>query len=659
MKRTRFRSNFLMRSISFSALGFFLLSFPASKFVFAESGMRIIEFSEFGESQDPISENSAIEEKEPASKESENAQAASVSETELPSASRLCGKILPDEVMKAAVEDFSPEIRRSYEPGCVLESVHFWVEADSFWKRNAPELAASVQSLERICREAELTAALWRSPIPNAGQSGTSPQSAASFLAAAYDFSGKRIRLRVAVPTTDGSGSETHSRSKPDRALGPNSSSAGLTGSCRFEIFEEGPMLTLELSDFSLLQESEWNQQIRRAVFRSVLHDGNESLLFPVWLQDGLEMVFAGIPSPSEKDLPLVSFLPQLPVHSQEFQAMNAALQDSALQDSAALWVRYFLTSDDARNFFPFWNALGQAYRDANEEWTQTQNAGAEKPFSPPASSRWSGTSSRNQGTQSDSELDFSDEIQSRLEFFARKLESQTQNETFAGWRKAPDSGQVRVFWRPEAEVLNAPVRENQPVPTLVLPDSRKKQLLEMAQVLKIANQYQTVSSSNSGTETHGIRIYEFENPRKFHQISAASEVTAPDETETADAETADAEMTDAVTADDLQRLEDVYAWFARGSNPRQTLGVDGTILSAALAPRQVETLFHPKDRAYLLQDYGGNPVLSATFEDGSVLHAILEKNGNASRVPKVRVLGVETPDPDAVEADEISRQEN
>ncbi|MDO4629049.1 MAG: hypothetical protein Q4C70_07685, partial [Planctomycetia bacterium] len=72
--------------------------------------------------------------------------------------------ILPPDFVAEKLAACPIQIQRSYVPGVALESTHFLVEADSHWAQKADQLVRTVQTLEFIRNEAELTASLWRNP---------------------------------------------------------------------------------------------------------------------------------------------------------------------------------------------------------------------------------------------------------------------------------------------------------------------------------------------------------------------------------------------------------------------------------------------------------------------------------------------------------------
>lgn len=93
----------------------------------------------------------------------------------------------------------------------------------------------------------------------------------------------------------------------------------------------------------------------------------------------------------------------------------------------------------------------------------------------------------------------------------------------------------------------------------------------------------------------------------------------------------------------DLAPLMRVYEWFIQNGNTQHTtLGPHGEILLSSKSEKQIKKLFYPRNRGYLLQEYDGKPVLTATLSTGEVFHVILELDSEEPSRYIVRVLAQE-----------------
>lgn len=545
-------------------------------------------------------------------------------ETVLPTAILREIRILPTEITEEENARSHVQILRSYKPGVLLESPHFLVEADENWSRNAQGLTQVIQKMEAVRHEAEMTAALWRNTasIRNEMQN--------SKISLTPEFSGEKLRLRVLTPGTHPAADIEISRSERFENLNPNSEKV-----CFFEKTEDNNvLLTMEIPSVQALEKAEVQTNLREEIFQTVLYDGREDSVFPLWLQTGLTAVFSGerfsgkIPTPIR--------ISQLQAASE-----NGSPLDFQFQSASELWLCYFLSGNDSRQFFPFFSELNRLYK---------QGIFALKTASPEEIQRL---------------------FSRQMEDFVRHGEQTPSNPMIpiTAWVNAPELQEPAVFWTPSVPVLNAEVRENQPFSVAQLPSEWKNVIQEMAVILKITAIYQTQNTSREALVS-GMKIVEFGKMKEFRALKKSDSYVkteinneekegktvsdADEETENSKYEmsTKMNEVTeensesesDAVTSEDIQRLEDVFQWVSDSRSDFQTLYPDGSLLSSRWNSERLTFLFHPKDRAYLLQEYEGKNVLSATFQDGSAIHVILEPAKDGSR-PSVRVLGYEFPE--------------
>ena len=507
--------------------------------------------------------------------------------------------ILPDEVLGRKMPEFRHQIQRSYVPGCTLESTHFLVETDPYWKDRAPQLMKIVQLAEETRWESELVASLWRIPFftSSTPRNLDAPMVPSRDLKSGKDvlkpeFSGERIRLRIVTPEN----------------------SSFQTGSCHLAQSDDGVVLTITTENLQEVDRLGLHRSLRRETFYSMLRDGKENLIFPQWLQNGLADVFAGQEAaPSKRSENLLSCLSRV----------SRDPEDAHGQTAVSL-VRYCLTSNDGKAFFPFWDQLAKMY-----------SMGCESLRELGGNRLLSALEEKVRKNQRNS--------QELLRRFFSEIESNPRNESFAGWQKSLTSvsvgNPVRVFWFPEAQILNGETQEL-PLPKIDLDESWKVAFLEMAQILKFTSlspqgrnfqNSQTAPGTTSESQSHGVKIQEFGENRT--QDYSPSDQESPEEN------------SQTVTAEDLQKLESVFDWLVKNPQSALSLNADGSVFSEYFIPGQLNKLFHPQDRTYLLQEYNGNLVLSATFQDDYVLHVIMEKSPQASGVPEIRILGIEKPE--------------
>lgn len=581
--------------------------------------------------------------------------------------------ILPPEILKAETEKFSPDIRRSYSSGIALESFHFEVEAAGRWERNALQLAQVLKQIEEIRYEADLTASLWRQPFFTAdmrsGRMLLSPNK--EQIPYRTSAPAKRMRLRIC-----------------DSAVGMESSRSSMKP-CRLENRRGEVCLTITLSSIHDFQSEEFLRDAREVLFRSALHDGKENLIFPIWLQEGLTSVFAGgfgQESESFRKALSLSELTEISenavksndstgygaVRNTETLSARRLLEEDVLfKNSSALWVRYFLGANSGKTFFSFWGSLNRICSFAEREMELRERENESKAWSSeqllfqlsPQIQRESGDWLRLLKKASESRVEG---VYSGSGTLAVQAFGGERPQNFAEWLQKPNSGEIPVWDSAEALVLNASVSENQPLPVQKLTEKQKEAFGDMALLLQIVNAYRKANSENGfslGKKTEeGVLIQEFGKSRELRRFSTIAshenleentqENVSPDSDSEGEKTADDSQK---VTAEELQRLEDVYAWFVSGESMVESLFFDfnGYPVSPVLRDAELEKLFHPKDRAFLLQEYEGNPVLSATFTDGSVLHVILDENegkkSDSERLaPGIRIFGMEAPETEA-----------
>lgn len=609
----------------------------------------------------------------------------SVEVTDLSAENPVPLRILPREITESEQERFHASISRSRTPGFVLESPHFQVETDAKWGRNTQELVQIVQKLESVLHEAELTASLWRKPLPHsvgdsaAGNSASGVSdvgvSASSKVALSASSSGQKMRLCVVTPGTEAASKSTFHRSytrtapemrsysdatlqraaqyakynqiyvQESTVVGNSQTSEEPAGPCRFEVFDEGPVFTLEIASSRDFETKDFQSEIRREAFRTILYDGQESVTFPVWLQEGLLDAFAG-------EIPLTIQNTQIAQFSQNtiplsrLQSLTeGGSTDSHFRDASRLWLAYFLTGNQSRQFFPFFTQLNQIH-ERGLKALETQNF---------------------------------EEVQRSatfaLETFVRHGEQNLQNPwiPMAEWAKTPDVQKPRVLWQSAAIDLRWDFVDENSAKTFDLPAEWKNVLQEMALILEMANEFQNrrweagvtsfPSNYSQTTLPDGMKIVEFSAPKTFGEPKRTENTpfkTVPEGSETvpegskpaqegsetaADAsETAKNEDETEVTPEDIQKLEDVFQWASNSSNSVQYWTSDGSLLSSCWDSNRILQLFHPAGRAYLLQEYNGSNLLSATFSDGSVLHVRWDPSSEGKR-PAVWILGGESPE--------------
>lgn len=520
-------------------------------------------------------------------------------EVEIPLVRKAAAPILPEEVLARKKPEFHNQIEKSYKPGCTLESTHFLVETDPYWRVSVPQLVKIVQLAEETRWESEVVASLWREPLFTAS---TFRNLNASLVPSRDlksgkdvlkpEFSGKRIRLRVVSPEN----------------------SAFQPSSCHLDSTEYGVVLTITAEKVQELDRSDLRRSLRRETFYSMLGDGQEDLIFPQWLQDGLADVFAGQEAvPSRRAGNLLFCLSRL----------GSEPEDAHGQTAVSL-VRYCLTSNDGKAFFPFWAQLANMYSTGRQSLSEL---GGNRLLS--------ALEEKVRQNQMNS--------QELLRKFFSEMDADPRNESFVNWQNSLTSvsggNAVRVFWRPEAQVLNGETAKPS-LARLGLDESWKTIFLEMAQVLKFVSLSpqgrdlqisQAASEAAWGTQAHGVKILEF-GESQFPGPSPASQEPSNEDSQTA-------------TAEDLQKLELVLDWLIKNPQSALSLNADGSVFSEIFIPGQLDKMFHPQDRNYLLQEYQGNLVLSATFQDDYVLHVIMEKSSQTSGAPEIRILGIEKPE--------------
>lgn len=521
-------------------------------------------------------------------------------EVEIPMMRKVSAPILPEEVLAREMPKFHSQIQQSDKPGFILESTHFLIEADPYWAQRTPQLVKIVQLAEETRCESELVASLWRNPVftssnPRDWNAPMVPSRSLSSGANVLkpEFSGNRLRLRA-----------VHPENSPSRVT-----------SCQLTPEENELVLVIAAENIQEFDRLGLRRRLRREIFYTTLCDGLESQIFPRWLQNGLADVFSGQEAtPFRRDGKLLSLL----------SVLAQSPEDSHGQTAVSL-VRYCLTSNDGKAFFPFWEQLARMYRKGG---SALQELGE--------NCLLSALEEKIRENQR-----FSQEIMAN---FFKELESNRLNETFTNWQNSLTSvsggDSVRVFWFPEAQLLNEETADHQ-LPRLGMDESWKEVFLEMVQVLKLTDlglgspSFQSFLKAQAEAvareQTQGAKIQEFSENQTLDSILASRE--APQE---------DPLTSEAV---EQQKLEWVFEWLKKNPQSAISLNGDGSIFFESFSPGRLQKIFHPQDRTYLLQEYGGNLVLSATFLDDYVLHVIMEKSPQTPGVPEIRILGIEKPE--------------
>lgn len=521
-------------------------------------------------------------------------------EVEIPMMRKISAPILPEEVLVREIPKFHSQIQQTSKPGFILESTHFLIEADPYWAAKMAQLVKIVQLAEETRCESELVASLWRNPIFTSSNPrdlnapmvpSQSLKSGANVLRP--EFSGRRIRLRV-----------VHPENSPFHVT-----------SCQLTPEDNQQFLLISAENIQEFDRLGLRRRMRREIFYTTLCDGQENRIFPRWLQNGLADVFSGqeaTPSSREENLLF------------RLSALAQSPEDSHGQTAVSL-VRYCLTSNDGKVFFPFWEQLARMYQNGG---TSLQGLGEHCLLS--VLEEKVGENQR-----------FSQEV---MRNFFRELESNRRNESFTNWQKSLTSvsggDSVRVFWFPEAQILNVETTNPQ-LPRLGLDESWKEAFLEMVQVLKMTDLgrnspnflsfLKTQTETASRGQTHGAKIQEFRENETPDPALAAQE-SAQEDSQTA-------------TAEEMQKLDWVFEWLKKNPQNAISLNADGSLFFENFTPGRLQKIFHPQDRTYLLQEYGGNLVLSATFQDDYVLHVIMEKSPETNGAPEIRILGIEKPE--------------
>ncbi|MCR5162398.1 MAG: hypothetical protein K6C40_00105 [Thermoguttaceae bacterium] len=521
-------------------------------------------------------------------------------EVEIPMVRKVSAPILPEDVLVREMPKFHSQIQQTSKPGFILESTHFLIEADPYWTARTAQLVKIVQLAEETRCESELVASLWRNPVFTSSNPRdlNAPMVPSQSLNSGVnvlrpEFSGTRIRLRV-----------VHPENSPFHVT-----------SCQLTQEENQQFLLISAEKIQDFDRLGLRRRMRREIFYTMLCDGQENRIFPVWLQNGLADVFSGQEAtPSRREENLLSRL----------SVLAQSPEDSHGQTAVSL-VRYCLTSNDGKAFFPFWEQLARIYQNGG---TSLQGLGQHCLLSA-LEEKIRENQRFSQGVMGN---------------FFRELESNRRNESFTNWQKSLTSvsggDSVRVFWFPEAQVLNVETTEPQ-LPRLGLDESWKEAFLEMVQVLKMTDLgrnspnflsfLKTQTETASRVQTHGVKIQEFRENETPNSGLAAQE-SAQEDSKTA-------------TAEELQKLDWVFEWLKKDPQNAISLNADGSLFFENFTPGRLQKIFHPQDRTYLLQEYGGNLVLSATFQDDYVLHVIMEKSPETTGAAEIRILGIEKPE--------------
>ncbi|MDO4629050.1 MAG: hypothetical protein Q4C70_07690, partial [Planctomycetia bacterium] len=278
------------------------------------------------------------------------------------------------------------------------------------------------------------------------------------------------LRVRIIVPVSD------MRRAAPATTVWGNEfRNAGETP-CRFSVVGQEMYLTLEMTSPDAFQNPDFLANVRAEMFRSILHDGQENLQFPAWLQTGLCAVFAGVPDTTGIEGRNPTHISRLPAMPEAETVMNPEYCTSSV-----FWVRYFLTADDGKHFFPFWEEL--------HRYTQTPLAS---------------NAQYNVRARTDAQLQITQFLQDKSHDSAQEM-----RDSLIFWRHINNprslstqemvsipQNYVRVFWNPSVTVLNLPE-----MPTFTLEEEWRDAFLKMATILKITHKYIQYRTTENGNK--------------------------------------------------------------------------------------------------------------------------------------------------------------
>ncbi|MDO4570950.1 MAG: hypothetical protein Q4D38_11235 [Planctomycetia bacterium] len=428
--------------------------------------------------------------------------------------------------------------------GALWESEHFSIRVVSKECVSEQKLTQLVWRAEETLREAEAVAKLWRSEVDSLEK--TRQKSASKTLLVLHDGEYlDDLGGGVCVPE------------------------------CQFFPNDKTLSLNLHAAD-----SPKFSLAMREAIFRQTLHSGGEAERFPLWVQEGLALIFRGETLPTTEGVSKVASLEQL---ARVGNLPQDARQREWFQREAFLATSYFLRANEGRTFERFLRAIGDFLNDdsshAQRQFLQTLEG-------------WS---------------------------------AEQNMVPFDKWVQNPNKSDLAILWDRYVPLLNGRKGE-----IIEMTDEMRNMLVECAILLCVAQQYEQMVAQNSPPEEkkstpNGVKVVEFgAKPTPVENVGGNGDEKAEKELEE-----------DA----DLKRLGNVYRWFSDVENPQSFILPNGEAIGAACDASVVRRLFYPPGRRYLLQYYREHLVLAATFDNGEAAYVeLLPTEGG--RV--VRILGFE-----------------
>ncbi len=534
-----------------------------------------------------------------------------------PAVIRLVAPEVVKEETARALKTFSPQ-NTPTQRGRKISTPHFTLYTDM----TAEDGARIATELEALWVEASLVAEMWRRPadakiIPadhregNRGASG----GVSSFRENVFPEN-QKIPVYFTPPL-----------------MGGNQKSQN---SCRFSA--DSGVARLDISPSLLATPVAHGPALRQAVFQSVLMAGGEHHYFPQWIQTGLASIFSGQPLPASVDTWQTLSAPGGGV-SMVDALRESRLDMDAFSFTAHLWTRYYLTADDGGNAPDFLKLLNTIYA-------------AQSPiFETVRQKALAGEMLVSVELQNRSRAEVADSVRG----FMNGVSAKDREGMFSQkeWLKDPHVGTVEVVWPRNVDILgNVPDAAPQEVP---LPEAFKSIYGEMGVILKLAAKARaevarqemspdTRAQMQPRVQADGGADEPF-SPAIFRYAEGASPggMRIHDNDKMA----AGKGKTSKIPENDRRRLERVYETIISGKDAIScTLDADGTLLFPSRDEKRLKELFHPQDRAYLLQYYDGDLVLSVTMKSGDVFHVVLQEAEQKGGHATVEILGYQPPAP-------------
>lgn len=527
-----------------------------------------------------------------------------------PGSIHLISPEVAQQVRESAQKSFRPVTTRTVD-GWKIDTPHFTV----FAAENTQNAQNAALSLETLWAEAATVADMWRDPA----------------------VAKLNSQERENPPKNDNS-AEIQKIPVHFAALGlPGEKNA--RNSCLFS--EDGGAFRLDITPSQIRDQETHTQAMRQAVFQAVLATGGERDYFPLWIQTGMAAVFSGQPLPASVDkwqaLPAPGSATALVDALQE-----SRLEVEAFQQTAHLWTRYYLTAGDAAHAAEFMNLLSTIHQTQAPIFERIRQRTLAGEIGQPAAARAQAQT----------------EIAGSVRNFMMQASTKKGTETPlpAEWLREPGEGVPEVIWPTQVNVLTAdPEAEPE---TVTLPEALKPFYPEMAMILKLANRVRGEISrqeQNFAPESAAKVVGASPGEEAFSPtIFRYGQSETPDgmrvyEHETEAAQAAAEKAPRKIPEKDAKRLTRVYETVTAGQNAiSATLDVDGTLLFPTRDGQRLEKLFHPRGRAYLMQYYEENLVLSVTLKSGDVFHVVLREPAERAGRPTVEVLGYQPAAQDA-----------